>query len=202
MQALVCHGCPSGIVENVSTAVGCIACNHSAANQSLAWYANDTSVTVQWEAIPAADPILEYRIYTRQSPSSEGFSLNGVQVAAKPTQYTVGGLQPAAKYEIIVRGRSIAGESAPPNGVLVAYTGPGINASTQAAPSNSTAIFMEWELPVSHSERPLRTLHVLYQRIANPLLNRSASSWTLVLLTLQTTTINISNTMTTNQEPC
>ena len=126
----------------------------------------------------ATDPIIAYAIYSRELTATPlDFELNGVVAAADGislygfagANYSVGGLAGAAKYEIHVRGRSVAGESEPIATGLVAYTAPIAAAPQQGADSDSTTIFLLWSTPETHPERPLQSLQLYYRRLEKPL---------------------------------
>ena len=178
MPRVVCMGCPAGVPE---VGTGCIPCNHTDGAHSPdehPWYSNTSHVAIEWTPVVATDPIIAYAIYSRELTATPlDFELNGVVAAADGislygftgANYSVGGLAGAAKYEIHVRGRSVAGESEAIATGLVAYTAPIAAAPQQGADSDSTTIFLLWSTPETHPERPLQSLQLYYRRLEKPL---------------------------------
>jgi hypothetical protein len=164
----------------------CVVCNSSVARQSLdgaAWYANATAITLRWSAVTAQDPVVEYRIYTRLdngTNATDDYVYRGAVARAAPQlQHTAGGLRGGSRYQLVVRARSVAGESAAPLTPLLAYTAPALEPPTSRRLSDSSTIFVRWSAPRTHPARPLRELQLLYRRADH-------GNWTWTAVTLAT----------------
>jgi hypothetical protein len=176
---VVCVGCPTDANETAGPEA-CIPCDHpnaTASEDEYAWYSFGTSLRITWLPVTATDPIVDYKVYTKLLSSSEDpsplgatFELNGAVPAAAGQTYTATDLLGAAKYELHVRGRSVAGESEPVAGTgLVAYTAPIAGAPQQASDSTTDTIYLEWTTPVVHADRPLTKIELYYRHVEKPM---------------------------------
>jgi hypothetical protein len=142
--------------------------------RSGALYANETAVAIGWEAAEAADPIAEYRIYTREAASpdrdeaaSPPYELSAV-VTAPATTGSALHLHGGRRYEIKVSAWNNAGESGMLLESLEVFTAPDATIPERGAESSSSVIYTSWQPIVAHELRPTTVLSLHWQRLNTP----------------------------------